>query len=37
MNRQPFDQQQIGQRISDARIEARLKQAELAAAIGHQW
>jgi Zn-dependent peptidase ImmA (M78 family)/DNA-binding XRE family transcriptional regulator len=31
---QPLDQQQLGQRIADARIEDRLTQADLAAAIG---
>lgn len=31
---QLFDQQQVGQRIADARIEQGLKQAELAAAVG---
>jgi Zn-dependent peptidase ImmA (M78 family)/DNA-binding XRE family transcriptional regulator len=34
LGRQPFDQQQLGQRIADARIEEGLKQADLAAALG---
>jgi len=34
LGRQPFDQQQVGQCIADARIEQRLKQADLAAALG---
>jgi Zn-dependent peptidase ImmA (M78 family)/transcriptional regulator with XRE-family HTH domain len=34
VDRQLFDQQQLGQRIADARVERRLKQADLAAAVG---
>jgi Zn-dependent peptidase ImmA (M78 family)/DNA-binding XRE family transcriptional regulator len=33
-SREPFDQQQVGRRIADARVEAELTQADLAQALG---